>query len=91
MRIALGKKAKKAEADKVREEMQDLIADALVYIVPHPNSLLTYSIREDVDEETQEWEQAQFRRSGLQPDDSLSTPAAASAYKATPSMPPSLN
>ena len=42
MRIALGKKAKKAEADKVREEMQDLIADALVYIVPHPNSLLTY-------------------------------------------------
>ena len=42
MRIALGKKAKKAEADKVREEMQDLIADALVYIVPHLNSLLTY-------------------------------------------------
>jgi len=59
-RIALGKRAKKAEADKVREEMQDLIADA-----------------EDVDEETQEWEQAQFRRSGLWPDDTLSTPAAA--------------
>ena len=41
-RIALGKKARKAEADKVREEMQDLIADAFVYIVPPPNSLLTF-------------------------------------------------
>jgi len=30
MRIALGKKARKTEADKVREEMQDLIADAFV-------------------------------------------------------------
>ncbi|KAF8262278.1 GCFC-domain-containing protein [Lactarius quietus] len=69
-RIALGKKARKVEADKVREEMQDLIADA-----------------EDVDEETQEWEQAQFKRSGLQPDNSFSTPAATSVYKATP-IPP---
>ncbi|KAI9443190.1 GCFC-domain-containing protein [Lactarius indigo] len=56
-RIALSKKAKKAEANKVREEMQDLIADA-----------------EDVDEETQEWEQAQIKRSGLRSDDSFSTP-----------------
>ena len=45
-RIALGKKARKAEAEKVREEMQDLIADASVHIVPPPNSLLTYFILE---------------------------------------------
>ncbi|KAH9179210.1 GCFC-domain-containing protein [Lactarius sanguifluus] len=70
-RIALGKKAKKAEANKVREEMQDLIADA-----------------EDVDEETQEWEQAQIKRSGLRPDDNFSTPVATSVYKATPIPPP---
>ena len=77
--------ARKAEAEKVREEMQDLIADALVYIVPPPNSLLTFHFREDVDEETQEWEQAQFRRSGLRSDDSFSAPVATSVYKATPS------
>ncbi|KAH9042156.1 nineteen complex-related protein 2-domain-containing protein [Lactarius pseudohatsudake] len=70
-RIALGKKAKKAEANKVREEMQDLIADA-----------------EDVDEETQEWEQAQIKRSGSRPDDNFSTPVATSVYKATPIPPP---
>jgi Nineteen complex-related protein 2 len=29
-RIALGKKAKKVEASRLREEMQDLIADAFV-------------------------------------------------------------
>jgi len=43
------------------------------------------SIREDIDEETQEWEQAQIKRSGLRPDDNFSTPVAASVYKATPS------
>lgn len=43
------------------------------------------STREDVDEETQEWEHAQFKRSGLRPDDNLSTPVATSVYKATPS------
>jgi GC-rich sequence DNA-binding factor len=70
-RIALGKKARKAEANKVREEMQDLIADA-----------------EEVDEETQEWEHAQFKRSGLRSDDSFSTPVATPVYKATPIPPP---
>ncbi|KAI9465519.1 GCFC-domain-containing protein [Lactarius psammicola] len=70
-RIALGKKARKAEVDKVREEMHDLIADA-----------------EDIDEETQEWEQAQIKRSGLRPDVNFSTPVATSVYKATPIPPP---
>jgi GC-rich sequence DNA-binding factor len=43
------------------------------------------SIREEVDEETQEWEHAQFKRSGLRSDDSFSTPVATPVYKATPS------
>jgi GC-rich sequence DNA-binding factor len=43
------------------------------------------STREDVDEETQEWEQSQFKRSGLRPDANFSTPVATSVYKATPS------
>jgi GC-rich sequence DNA-binding factor len=33
-RIALGKKARKMEANKLREEMQDLIADAFVSLFP---------------------------------------------------------
>ena len=44
------------------------------------------STREDVDEETQEWEQAQFKRSGLRPDVNFLSPVATSVYKATPSV-----
>ncbi|KAF7288531.1 GC-rich sequence DNA-binding factor-like protein [Mycena chlorophos] len=46
-RIALGKKSRKVEASKRRDEMKELIADA-----------------EEVDEETEEWEQEQIRRAG---------------------------
>ncbi|KAJ7069752.1 nineteen complex-related protein 2-domain-containing protein [Mycena amicta] len=46
-RIALGKKSRKVEASKRRDEMKELIADA-----------------EEVDEETDEWEQEQIRRAG---------------------------
>lgn len=68
-RIALGKKAKKAETNKLREEMQGLIADA-----------------EEIDEETQEWENAQIKRSGLK-DEGPSVPATTPIYKPTP-IPP---
>ncbi|KAI9512388.1 nineteen complex-related protein 2-domain-containing protein [Russula earlei] len=70
-RIALSKKARKAETSKLREEMQDLIADA-----------------EEVDEETQEWERAQIKRSGLKPDENTSASATASVYKPAPIPPP---
>ncbi|KAI0304447.1 GCFC-domain-containing protein [Multifurca ochricompacta] len=66
-RITLGKKARKVEAGRLREEMQDLIADA-----------------EEVDEETQEWEQAQLRRSGLNPDRDPSAPTTTPIYKPMP-------
>ncbi|KAH9980300.1 nineteen complex-related protein 2-domain-containing protein [Lactifluus volemus] len=66
-RIPLGKKARKMEASKHREEMQDLIADA-----------------EEVDEETQEWEQAQIKRSGLKLDEDSSAHAATRVYKPAP-------
>ena len=42
-------------------------------------------IREEIDEETQEWERAQIRRSGLKPDEASSAPAATPAYKPAPS------
>ncbi|KAI0269805.1 nineteen complex-related protein 2-domain-containing protein [Gloeopeniophorella convolvens] len=70
-RIALGKKARKAEASRLRGEMQDLIADA-----------------DEVDEETQEWEQAQIKRSGLKTDDGISPAAVVHAYRPTPIPPP---
>ena len=41
-------------------------------------------IREEVDEETQEWEQAQIKRSGLKPDED-SSHAAIPVYKPAPS------
>ncbi|KAI0283947.1 nineteen complex-related protein 2-domain-containing protein [Russula aff. rugulosa BPL654] len=69
-RIALGKKARKAEMNKLREEKQGLIADA-----------------EEIDEETQEWERAQIKRSGLKPDEGPSVPATTPIYKPTP-IPP---
>ena len=42
-------------------------------------------IREEIDEETQEWERAQIKRSGLKPDEDSSIPAATRVYKPTPS------
>lgn len=42
-RIALGKKARKVEKTKLREEMQDLIADAFVSSLHLRSQLLTYS------------------------------------------------
>ena len=42
-------------------------------------------IREEIDEETQEWERAQIRRSGLKPDEDSSIPSTTRVYKPTPS------
>jgi Nineteen complex-related protein 2 len=42
-------------------------------------------IREEVDEETQEWEQAQIKRSGLKPEEDSSAHAATPVYKPAPS------
>ncbi|KAI0330494.1 GCFC-domain-containing protein [Cubamyces sp. BRFM 1775] len=64
-RIALGKKSRKVEAQKRREEMNEMIVDA-----------------EEEDEETREWEQAQLRRGGLQPE--AAEPAPKPVYKPAP-------
>lgn len=85
-RIALGKKARKAETNKLREEMQDLIADASVSLVTYVIYALLIYIREEIDEETQEWERAQIKRGGLKPDEGPSVPTTTPIYKPTPSM-----
>ncbi|THH09290.1 hypothetical protein EW146_g8722 [Bondarzewia mesenterica] len=69
-RIALGKKARKAEASKRRDAMKELIADA-----------------EEVDEETEEWEQEQLRRGGLKAVESAAQKPLKQVYKPAP-IPP---
>jgi hypothetical protein len=64
--------------------MQDLIADAFVSLLRLRSSGLLIYIREEIDEETQEWERAQIKRSGLKPDEDSSVPAK-TLYKPTPS------
>jgi hypothetical protein len=66
--------------------MQDLIADACVSLVAYVVYALLIYIREEIDEETQEWESAQIKRSGLKPDEDPSVPATTPVYKPTPSM-----
>lgn len=48
------------------------------------DALLNY-FREEIDEETQEWERAQIKRSGLKPDEESSIPATTHLYRPTPS------
>ena len=62
-RIALGKKSRKAEAKKRREEMEGLIADTYgdSQVAFDP---LTPWLRVEDDEEEKEWEQEQIRRAG---------------------------
>jgi len=62
-RIALGKKARKAEAKKKKEEMEGLIADTYGNPPVASNSLTRWLRLED-DEEEKEWEQEQIRRAG---------------------------
>jgi hypothetical protein len=52
----------------------------------HLIGLVLIHIREEVDEETQEWEQAQIKRSGLKPDEDSSAHASPPVYKPAPSM-----
>jgi hypothetical protein len=52
----------------------------------HVFDLLLIHVREEIDEETQEWEQAQIKRSGLKLDGASSVPSATPVYKPTPSM-----
>ena len=84
-RIALGKKARKAETTKLRKEMQELIADAFVSLLHPIFDFLLIHVRDEIDEETQEWEQAQIKRSGMKLDEA-SSPSATPVYKPTPSM-----
>lgn len=66
--------------------MQGLIADAFVSLITYVVFALLIYIREEIDEETQEWERAQIKRSGLKPDEGPSVPATTPIYKPTPSM-----
>lgn len=69
-RIALGKKSKKVEASKRRDEMKELIEDA-----------------EEVDDEMEEWEQAQLRRGGMRAEEETALASVKQVYKAAP-IPP---
>lgn len=84
-RIALGKKGRKAEAKKRREEMENLIADTYgnppVAFIP-----LTSSFRLEDDEEEKEWEQEQIRRGGHRDDASEAQISGPQVYKPSPSM-----
>ena len=51
----------------------------------HVFDFLLIHVREEIDEETQEWEQAQIKRSGLKLDEASSVPSATPIYKPTPS------
>lgn len=62
-RIALGKKSRKLEAARKRDQMRDLIDEAYVSI-PYSISFLRLFGRAEEDEETREWEQEQLRRGG---------------------------
>jgi len=83
-RIALGKKGRKAEAKKRREEMESLIADtygnpstAFIPLIP--------PLRLEDDEEEREWEQEQIRRAGHRdhtPETQIPVPQ---VYKPSPS------
>ena len=66
--------------------MQGLIADAFVSLATYVVYTLLIYIREEIDEETQEWERAQIKRSGLKPDEGPSVPSTTPIYKPTPSM-----
>lgn len=63
-RVALGKKGRKAEAKKRREEMESLIADTYGDPLPVACASLTPWTRLEDDEEEKEWEQEQIRRAG---------------------------
>lgn len=82
-RIALGKKGRKAEAKKRKEEMESLIADTYGNS-PVAFILLIPSFRLEDDEEEKEWEQEQIRRAGYRnevPETQISEPQ---VYKPSP-------
>jgi GC-rich sequence DNA-binding factor len=84
-RIALGKKGRKAEVKKRREEMENLIADT--YEKPPVASIpLTSSSRLEDNEEEKEWEQEQIRRGGHRDDASETQVSGPQVYKPSPSM-----
>lgn len=60
-----------------------MIVDAYVSRIPCQR-VLTAPFSEDEDEETREWEEAQLRRGGLQPE--AAEPAPKPVYKPAPSM-----
>jgi GC-rich sequence DNA-binding factor len=79
----LGKKSRKVEARKRREEMNEMIIDAyVIHIECYYSSLMMYS--EEQDEETMEWEQEQLRRGGLRQETPEKAPKA--VYKPAPSV-----
>ena len=84
-RIALGKKSRKAEAKKRREEMESMMADTYGN-PPIAFTPLTPSLRLEDDEEEREWEQEQIRRAGHRdhtPETQIPMPQ---VYKPSPGM-----
>ena len=83
-RIALGKKGRKAEANKRKEEMESLIADTYGNLLA-AFILLIPSFRLEDDEEEKEWEQEQIRRAGYRDDVSETQISDPQVYKPSPS------
>jgi hypothetical protein len=75
-RLRRASSAKKCKASSL---MRSCLS--FTYVV---DALFIY-IREEIDEETQEWERAQIKRSGLKPDEGTSIAATTPVYKPTPS------
>lgn len=84
-RIALGKKGRKAEAKKKREEMESLIADTYGHS-PITFDPLTPRLRVEDDEEEKEWEQEQIRRAGHRDHTPETQTPAPQVYKPSPSV-----
>ena len=83
--IALGKKGRKAEAKKKREEMESLIADTYGHPPVAFNPLIRWLRLED-DEEEKEWEQEQIRRAGHRDHTPETQIPALQVYKPSPGM-----
>lgn len=83
-RVALGKKAKKAEAKRRRAGIAEMIEDVSVHLIPSPTLVLILGGREqDDDEETREWEMRQIQRT--EGPDKQDAKAPKAIYKPAPS------
>ena len=78
-RLERRRRVRSVKKCKILSQMRSYLS--FTYVV----DVLIIYIREEVDEETQEWERAQIRRSGLKSDEGSSIAAATPVYRPSPS------